>query len=88
MVIPNTQQILDTKALTIPNAQDRPKVFNLVVANTTKIALVEIFVLQFVNLILLWLYPLSTIVTVLIRYLRNIKHNGLPGGSESDGSFG
>ena len=68
MVLPDTQNILDKEALIKPNAQDRPKVFNLVMAKSTEIALVEIFVLHFVNLILLWLYPLSTVVTFVIRY--------------------
>ena len=60
MVLPDTQQILDKNTLTKPNEQDRPTVFNLMVAKRTEFALIGIFVLQFVNLILLWLYPLST----------------------------
>ena len=60
MVLPKTQHILDKNTLTKPKAQDRPTVFNLVVTKRTEFPLLEIFVLQFVNLILLWLYPLST----------------------------
>ena len=67
-----TQQILDKNTLIKPNAQDSPTVFNLVVANKTEFALVGIFVLQFVNLILLWLYPLSTVVSFVISNLNNI----------------
>ena len=63
MVLRDTQHLLDKNTLTKPKAQDRPTVFNLVEANRTEFALIEIFVLQFVNLILLWLYLLSTIVT-------------------------
>ena len=62
MVLPHTQQILDKNTLIQPKAQDRPTVFNLVVAKRMEFSLVGIFVLQFVNLILLWLYPLSTVV--------------------------
>ena len=50
------------KAQLKPKAQDFRKVFNFAEANKTKCALVGIFVLQFVNLILLYLYPLSTAV--------------------------
>ena len=71
MVLPDTQHILDKEALIKPKAQDRPKVFNLVMTKRTEIALVEIFGLQFVNLILLWLHPLLTVVTFIIRYLSN-----------------
>ena len=67
MVLPDTLHILDKKALFKLKAQDRPKLFNLVVAKRTEIVLIKIFVLQFVNLILLWLYPLSTVANFLIR---------------------
>ena len=53
MVLPDTQHIIDKEALIKPKAQDRPKVFNLLVAKRTEFALIEIFVLQFVTLILL-----------------------------------
>ena len=52
MVLPDTQHIFDKEALIKLNAQDGPEVFNLVVAKRTEIAVVGIFVLQFVNLIL------------------------------------
>ena len=88
MVLPNTKHILDKNTLTKPKAQSRPREINLVVAKRTEFALVGIFVLQFVNLILLWLYPLSTVVTLLIKYLTNTEHNGHPEGSDSGGPFG
>ena len=88
MVLFDTHHISDKEALIKPKAQDRPKVFNLVVAKRTEFALIGIFILQFVNLILLWLYPLSTVVTSLIRYLNNSEHNGRFGGSDSGGQFG
>ena len=53
MVLPDTKHIFDIEALIKPIAQDRPKVFNLVVAKRPEFALIGIFVLQFVNLILL-----------------------------------
>ena len=67
LVLPDTLHILDKEALFKPKAQDRPKVFNLVMAKRTEIALVGNSVLQFVNLLILWLHPLSTVVTVFIR---------------------
>ena len=88
MVLPDTQHILDKEALIKPKAQDHPKVLNLVVAKRTEIGIVGIFVLQFVNFILLWLYLLSTVVTFLIRYLSYNEYNGRPGGSDLGGRFG
>ena len=87
MVLPDSQHIFDKEALLKPKAQDRQKVFNLAVAKRTEFALVGIFVLQFVNLILLWLYLLSTVVSFLVNYLSNNTHNGRPNGSDSGGSF-
>ena len=49
MVLPDIQHIIDDKALIKPKAQDRSKVFNLVVAIRTEFVLVGIFVYQFVN---------------------------------------
>ena len=88
IILPDTAHILDNEALIKPKPQDCPKVCNLVVAKQTEIAFVEIFVSQFVNILLLWLYLLSTVVTFLIRYLSNNKHNGRPGQSDSGGPFG
>ena len=85
MVLFDTQHIFDKEALIKQKALDRPKVFNLVVAKRTEFALIGIFVLQFVNLILLWLYPLSTVVTLLLNYLNNTDYNGHPGRSDSGG---
>ena len=82
------QHIFDKEALIKPKTQDRARVFNLVLAEKPEFALIEIFVLQFVNLILFWLYPLSTDVTFIIKYLNNTEHNEHPGGSDSGGLFG
>ena len=43
-----------------PKAQDRDKVLFLAVPKNTEAALVIIFIFQIDNLILLWLYYLST----------------------------
>ena len=88
MVLPDTQHFFDKETLIKPKAETRPKVFNLVVTKRTEIALIGILVLQIVNLLLLWLYLLSTVVTLLIRYLSNNEHSGRPGGSDSGGPFG
>ena len=69
IIFPDTQDIFDKEILIQPKALYRPKVFNLVMTKRTEIALVGISVLQFVNLILLWLYPFSTLVKFLIRYI-------------------
>ena len=53
MVLPDTKHIFDSEALITPKAQNLPKVFNLVVAKKRDFALIGIFLLQFVNLILL-----------------------------------
>ena len=88
MVLLDTQHILDKNALTKPIAQDCLTVFNFVVALRTKFVLVEVFILQIVIFLLLWRYPLSTLVTFVLRYLNNIEHNGRHGGSDSSGPFG
>ena len=69
MFLPATQHIFDKEALIKPKSQDRPKLFNLFVAKITEFALIGIFVLQFVNLILLWPYSLLTVVTFIMKYL-------------------
>ena len=47
-----------------------------------------IFVLIIVNFILLWLFPLSTIVTNFLIALRQGNNNGHPGGSYTGGAPG
>ena len=70
-----TTQILDENTLIKLKSQKCLKVFNLVMANSTKFALEETLILQFVYIILLWLYSLSTIFTYFIKYLNNNQHN-------------
>ena len=88
MVLPDTQQIFDKKDLSTPKAQNRLKVFNLVVAKRTEFALIVIFILQFVSLILLWLYQLLTTVRYLIKTLNKPEHTGHPEGLVLGGLFG
>ena len=71
-----------------PNTQDRQKVFNLAVPKRTEAVLVLIFILQIFNLILLWVYPLSTAVSSLVIYLSNHTYNGRPGRPNSGGPVG
>ena len=51
-------------------AQDRQIVYNLSESKTTEFASMEIIVLIIVNFILLWLFPLSTIVAYFLIALR------------------
>ena len=88
MVFPDNQQIGGLKTQMKPKQQDRQKVFNLALQRRTEAALVGIFILQIFNLILLWLYPISTAVSSLVIYLSNNTHNGRPGGSNSCGPVG
>ena len=85
MVIPDTLHILEKETLIKPKAHDRQKVLNFMVANKTEIAVVGIFVLQFVNLILLWLHLLSIVFTFNKRNVNNYEHNTRSGGSDSSG---
>ena len=88
MVLLDTKPIFYNEALIKSQAQDCPNVFNLLVAIRTEFALIKYFVLQFVNLILLWQYTLSTVVTFLTKYLSNNEHTGRFGGSDSGGLCG
>ena len=87
MVCPDNQLIGGENNQVKPKAQERQKVFNLAVPKRTEAALVEIFIFQYCNLILLWLYPLSTAVSFFIIYLSNSTH-GRPGGQNSGGPVG
>ena len=62
-------------------AQDRQIVYNLSESKKTEFASMEIFVLIIVNFILLWLFPLSTIIANFLITLRQENNNGHPGGS-------
>ena len=69
-------------------AQDRQIVYNLSESKGTEFASMGIFVLTIVNFILLWLFPLSTIVANVLITLRQKHNNGHPGGSYTGGSPG
>ena len=62
MVFLNNKLIGGLKDQVKPKVQDRQQVFNFAVPKRTEAALVEIFIFQNFNLILLWLYFLSTAV--------------------------
>ena len=82
---PDRQDIID-KVNT--KAQDRQIVYNLSESNRTEFASMGIFVLIIVNFILLWLFPLSTIVANFLIALREGNNNGHPGGSYTGGAPG
>ena len=69
-------------------AQDRQIVYNLSESNRTEFALMGIFILIIVNFLLLWLFPLSTIVANFLTTLRQENNNGHPGGSYTGGQPG
>ena len=69
-------------------AQDRQIVYNLSESNRTEFASMGIFVLIIVNFILLWLFPLSTIVAKFLITLRQDNNNGHFGGSYTGGPPG
>ena len=56
-------------------AQDRQIVYNLSESKRTEFASMGIFVLKIVNFILLWLFPLSTIIANLLITLRQENNN-------------
>ena len=66
-------------------AQDRQIVYNLSESKRTKFASMGIYVLIIVNFILLWLFPLSTIVANFLIALRQVNNHGHPGGSYTGG---
>ena len=69
-------------------ATDRKIVYNLPESKRTEFASMGIFLLIIVNFILLWLFPLSTIVTNFLIALRQENNNGHFGGSYTGGSPG
>ena len=71
-----------------PKGHDRHIVYNLSESKGTEFASMGIFVLTIVNFILLWLFPLSTIVANVLITLRQKHNNGHPGGSYTGGSPG
>ena len=62
MVYSDNQLISGSKDQVKPKSQDCLNVFNLAMPKRTEAALVGIFIFQIFNLILLWLYYLSTAV--------------------------
>ena len=81
----NRQDIMDKVKTKVTKRQI---VYNLSESKRTKFASIEIFVLIIVNFILLWLFPLSTIVVNFLIALRQKNINGHPGGSYTDGPPG
>ena len=69
-------------------AQDRQIVYNLSESTKTEFASMGLFVLIKVNFILLWLFPLLTIVFNFLIALRQENNNGHPGGSYMGGPPG
>ena len=69
-------------------ATKRQIVFNLSESTRTEFTLIGIFVLIIVNFILLWLFPLSTIVANSLIALKQENNNGHPGGSYTGGPPG
>ena len=66
-------------------AKKRQIVYNLSESRRMEFASIGIFVLIIVNIILLWLFPLSTIVANFLIALRQENNNGHPGGSYTGG---
>ena len=66
-------------------ARKRQIVYNLSESKRTEFASIGIFVLIIVNFILLWLFPLSTIVVNILIAIRQENNNGHPGGSYTGG---
>ena len=69
-------------------ATKRQIVYNLSESKRTEFASIGIFVLIIVNFILLWLFPLSTIVANFLIALKQDNNNGYPGGSYNGGTPG
>ena len=69
-------------------AQDRQIVYNLSESNWTEFASMGIIILIIVNFLLLWLFPLSTIVANFLITLRQENNTGHPGGSYTGGPPG
>ena len=69
-------------------ATKRQIVYNLSESKRTEFASIGIFVLIIVNFILLWLFPLSTIVSNYLIALRQENNNEHTGGSFTGGPPG
>ena len=69
-------------------ATKRQIVYNHSESKRTKFASIGIFELIIVNFILLWQFPLSTIVANFLIALRQENNNGHPGGSYTGGPPG
>ena len=78
----------DIMAKVKTKATDSKIVYNLPVSKRTEFSSMGIFVLIIFNLILLWLFPLSTIVAKFLIALRQENNNGHPGGSYTGGPHG
>ena len=69
-------------------ATKRQIVYNLPESRRMEFASIGIFVLIIVNFILLWLFPLSTIVANFLIALIQENNNGHPGASYTGGAPG
>ena len=69
-------------------ATKRQIVYNLSESKRTEFASIGIFELIIVNFILLWLFPLSTIVANFLIALKQENNDGHPGGSYMGGPPG
>ena len=79
------QDIMDKVKI---KATDRKIVYNLPESKRTEFASMGSFVLIIVNFILLWLFPLSTIVANFLIAMRQENNNEHPGGSYTGGPPG
>ena len=79
------QDIIDK---VITKATERQIVYNLSESKRTEFASIGIILLIIVNFILLWLFPLSTIVANLLIALRQENNNKHPGESYTGGPPG
>ena len=69
-------------------ATKRQIVYNLSESKKTEFSSIGIFVLIIVNFILLWLFPISTIVANFLIAIKQENNNGHPGGSYTGGPPG
>ena len=81
----NRQDIMDKVKI---KAQDRQIVYNFSELKRTEFASMGIFILIIVNFILLWLFPLSTIVANFLIAIRQENNNAHSGGSYTVGAPG
>ena len=81
----DSHDIMDNKKIKV---QDRQMLYNLSELKRTEVASMGIFVLIIVNFILLWLFPLLSIVANLLIALKQGNNNGHLGGSYTGGPPG